>query len=63
MSIPTLVMGSRHDGGVDFTHAEDQARIIPGANLVDTRAPSHLFWLGPTSDSIAETISSFMSPD
>lgn len=46
VACPTLVTASRHDGGVSFAHAEDFARILPHADLVEVPSPSHLFWIG-----------------
>jgi pimeloyl-ACP methyl ester carboxylesterase len=57
----TLVTASRHDGGVAFAHAEDFMRTIADARLVDTGAPSHLFWLGPARHAVLEAIRDFMS--
>lgn len=54
--IPTLVLASRHDGGVRFAHAESDAATIPGARLVDSGAPSHLFWLGSARATIRNAI-------
>jgi pimeloyl-ACP methyl ester carboxylesterase len=57
----TLVTASRHDRGVAFAHAEDFARRIPDARLVDTGAPSHLFWLGPARHAVSEAIRDFLT--
>ncbi|WP_028047894.1 hypothetical protein [Cellulomonas sp. URHE0023] len=37
---------SRDDAGVAFRHAEDLAKTIAMATLVELDAPSHLFWIG-----------------
>jgi pimeloyl-ACP methyl ester carboxylesterase len=62
-SVPcvTLITASRHDGGVAFAHAEDFARIIRHARLVDTGAQSHFFWLGAARRTILDTIRDFMA--
>ena len=57
----TLVTASRDDRGVAFAHAEDFARKIPDARLVDTGAPSHVFWLGPARHAISEAIRDFLT--
>ena len=57
---PTLVTASRHDGGVSFAHAEDFARVIPGADLVELTSPSHLFWIGPERAQLALILDSFI---
>ena len=60
VACPTLVTASRHDGGVAFSHAEDLASTIPGAQLVETDAPSHFFWLGPSRRRILEAVAGFL---
>lgn len=57
---PTLVTASRNDGGVSFAHAEDFARVIPGADLVELSSPSHLFWLGSQRAQLISTLQSFI---
>ncbi len=57
---PTLVTGSRHDGGVSFVHAEDFADLIVGATLVELESPSHLFWIGPHKPTLVSIIGSFL---
>ena len=57
---PTLVTASRNDGGVSFAHAEDFARVIPDADLVELSSPSHLFWLGSQRAQLMSTLHSFI---
>jgi pimeloyl-ACP methyl ester carboxylesterase len=57
---PTLVTGSRHDRGVAFAHAEDFARTIPGAVLLELDSPSHIFWIGPGSERLATIVGAFL---
>ena len=58
---PTLVTASRTDGGVAFAHAEDLARTITNARLVETDATSHFYWLGPSRRVVSDSIDAFMS--
>jgi len=58
---PTLVTASRHDGGVRFEHAEDFARSIPRAELFETNAASHFYWLGPSRPALSQAIHDFIS--
>ena len=58
---PTLVTASRHDGGVRFAHAEDFQRTIPKARLFETKAQSHLYWLGPERPNLVTAIQAFMT--
>ena len=57
---PTLVTASRDDAGVAFTHAEDFARTIPAATLVELDAPSHLFWMGPARAQVERAVRAFL---
>jgi hypothetical protein len=45
---------------VAFAHAEDLARTIPHAALVETDAPSHFFWLGPPRRRVLEAVVRFL---
>jgi len=58
---PTLITGSRHDGGVAFAHAEDFAAMIPGARLVELDSPTHLFWIGPQAAAVRRTVQTFLT--
>jgi pimeloyl-ACP methyl ester carboxylesterase len=60
---PTLVIGTRHDGGVPFAHAQSLAAAIGHAELVESHADSHLIWLGPDWPTIAATIRAFLAID
>jgi pimeloyl-ACP methyl ester carboxylesterase len=57
----TLVTASRDDGGVAFAHAEDFLRTVADARLVETGAPSHLFWLGAARHVVLDAIGDFMA--
>lgn len=59
LTCPTLVTASRHDGGVRFEHAEDFVRSIPRAQLFETDATSHFYWLGPSRPALAQAIHDF----
>jgi pimeloyl-ACP methyl ester carboxylesterase len=59
VSCPTLVTASRYDGGVRFAHAEDFVRLIRTAELFETGAPSHFYWLGPSRAAISQAIDHF----
>ena len=56
---PTLVTASRHDGGVRFEHAEDFVRSISKAQLLETNAASHFYWLGPSRPVLSQAIHDF----
>jgi len=57
---PTLVTGSRRDGGVSFAHAESLAELIPDAVLVELDSPSHLYWIGSGRESLTSAVTSFI---
>jgi pimeloyl-ACP methyl ester carboxylesterase len=61
VTCPTLITGSRHDGGVAFTHAEDFAATIPNARLVELDSPTHLFWIGPHAETASQAVQDFLS--
>jgi len=56
----TLITASRSDGGVAFAHAEDFARTIPDAELVELDSPTHLFWIGPQRATLLSLLGSFI---
>jgi len=60
---PTLVIATRTDRGVPFTHAQSLASTIRHAELVESRAHSHFVWLGPDWPAIAERIRVFLDID
>jgi pimeloyl-ACP methyl ester carboxylesterase len=60
---PTLVIATRKDGGVPFTHAQSLAAAIRHAELVESTADSHFIWFGPDWPTIAETIRLFLTTD
>lgn len=58
---PTLVIATRTDGGVPFAHAQSLAAAIPHAELVESRADSHLVWFGADWPEIAPKIRAFLA--
>ncbi|MER6004516.1 alpha/beta hydrolase [Nonomuraea angiospora] len=61
VSQPTLVIATRNDRSVPFAHAESLAAAMPNAELVDTRADSHMIWFGPDYPRIAAKIRDFLA--
>nr|WP_055501210.1 alpha/beta hydrolase [Nonomuraea pusilla] len=57
---PALVIASRRDRSVSFAHAESLAAAMPNAELVDSRADSHMIWFGPDYPRIAAKIRDFL---
>jgi pimeloyl-ACP methyl ester carboxylesterase len=62
VACPTLVTASHFDAGVAWAHAEDYLATIPNARLVEIRAASHLFWIGPTKPQLISTLRQFLVP-
>lgn len=60
---PSLVIATRTDGGVPFAHAQSLASTIRHAELVESRAHSHLVWLGADWPAIAGRIRMFLDTD
>ncbi|GAA3452496.1 hypothetical protein [Dactylosporangium matsuzakiense] len=62
---PALVVASRTDGGVPFTHAQALAAALPAAQLVESRAAGQFVWHSPDWPGIAERIIAFIrvAPD
>ncbi|WP_329084046.1 MULTISPECIES: alpha/beta fold hydrolase [unclassified Streptosporangium] len=58
-----LVIATRHDRSVPFAHAESLASVLPNAELVDSRADSHMIWFGPDYPRIATKIREFLATD
>ncbi|MFE0147868.1 alpha/beta fold hydrolase [Nonomuraea sp. NPDC059007] len=59
---PVLVIATRHDRSVAFAHAESLASVLPNAELVESRADSHMIWFGPDYPRIATKIGEFLTP-
>ncbi|MGH8999583.1 MAG: alpha/beta fold hydrolase [Acidimicrobiia bacterium] len=60
---PALVIATRKDGGVPFTHAESLAATIRHAQLVESQADTHFIWFGDDWPTIAQTIRAFLDTD
>ncbi|MEV8631582.1 alpha/beta hydrolase [Streptosporangium sp. NPDC051023] len=62
VSQSALVIATRHDRSVPFAHAESLASVLPNAELVDSRADSHMIWFSPDYPRIATKIREFLAP-
>jgi pimeloyl-ACP methyl ester carboxylesterase len=60
ITVPTLVVASRKDGSVAFTHAESLVAGVPHAELVASEADTHFVWFGSDSAQIAKRTSTFL---
>jgi pimeloyl-ACP methyl ester carboxylesterase len=61
VAAPTLVTASRYDGGVSFRHARNFAENIEHAQLYETTAPTHFYWIGEARADIADTVERFLA--
>ncbi|MFC4016048.1 alpha/beta fold hydrolase [Nonomuraea purpurea] len=61
VSQPALVIATRHDRSVPFAHAESLAATMPNAELVGSRADSHMIWFSPDYPRIAAKIRDFLA--
>ncbi|WP_433519393.1 alpha/beta fold hydrolase [Nonomuraea sp. CA-143628] len=60
---PALVIASRQDRSVPFAHAESLAAAMPHAELVESRADSHMIWFGADYPRVAARIGAFLTTD
>ncbi|GAA4206397.1 alpha/beta hydrolase [Streptosporangium oxazolinicum] len=58
---PALVIATRTDRSVPFTHAESLAATIHRAELVESRADGHMIWFAPDYPAITEKIRGFLT--
>ncbi len=58
---PALVIASRTDRSVPFTHAESLTATIPRAELAESRADGHMIWFAPDYPAIAAKIKDFLA--
>lgn len=58
---PTLVVASRADAGVPYRHGQSLAAAIDRAELLESHAASHLFWLDPDYPRITAKIKDFLA--
>ena len=60
ISQPTLVVHSREDATVPFSHAEWSLENIPHAELYETGCTGHCFWVGPDFPRISQRLIAFL---
>ncbi len=58
---PTLVVHSREDRSVPFTHAEWSLQHIPRAELCEAGGTGHFFWVGPDAPRIGHKVAEFLT--
>jgi pimeloyl-ACP methyl ester carboxylesterase len=60
VSQPTLVVHSREDRSVPFSHAEWSLEHIPQAELCESGFTGHFFWIGPDFQGISRRMAEFL---
>jgi len=60
---PTLVIHSREDKSVPFSHAEWSLEHIPQAELCEGGFTGHFFWVGPDFQAISRRLVTFLRAD
>ncbi|WP_091669641.1 alpha/beta hydrolase family protein [Amycolatopsis marina] len=58
---PTLIIATRSDGAVPFAHAQSLLATLPNAELVESRADTHLIWFGRDYPEITDRIHAFLA--
>ena len=60
INLPTLVIHSREDNSVPFSHAEWSLKNIPRAELCESGFTGHFFWVGPDFERISQRMIKFL---
>ena len=56
VQMPTLVIHSREDKSVPFSHAEWSLTHIPNVELYESGITGHFYWVGPDSQRISQKL-------
>ena len=57
---PTLVIHSREDKSVPFSHAEWSLVHIPNAKLYESGVTGHFYWVGPDYPRVSQQLTAFL---
>jgi pimeloyl-ACP methyl ester carboxylesterase len=58
--VPTLVIHSREDRSVPFSHAEWSLAHIPQAELCEGGFTGHFYWIGPDYQRVSQRLVAFL---
>jgi len=61
VKLPALVIHSREDKSVPFTHAEWSLANIPHAELCESGVTGHFYWVGPDCQRVSQQLTTFLS--
>ena len=57
---PTLVIHSREDESVPFSHAEWSLAHIPNSKLCESGLTGHFYWVGPDYQRVSQELVTFL---
>jgi pimeloyl-ACP methyl ester carboxylesterase len=60
---PTLLIHSREDNSVPFSHAEWSLEHIPQAELCESGCTGHFFWVGPDYARVSQRLVGFLGEE
>jgi pimeloyl-ACP methyl ester carboxylesterase len=60
VQMPTLIVHSREDKSVPFSHAEWSLAHIPNAQLCESGITGHFYWVGPDARRISQELVTFL---
>jgi pimeloyl-ACP methyl ester carboxylesterase len=60
IQLPTLVIHSREDKSVPFSHAEWALAHIPSAELCESGITGHFYWVGPDTQRVSQQLTTFL---
>ena len=63
VQVPTLVIHSREDKSVPFSHAEWSLAHIPHAELCESGFTGHFYWVGPDYQRVSQQLVAFLRAD
>ncbi len=63
VSMPVMVVHSREDKSVPFSHAEWSLQHLPQAILCESGCTGHFIWVGPDYQDISEQMAAFLHND
>lgn len=63
VSVPTLVIHSREDASIPFSHAEWSLQHILNAELCEGGFTGHFYWIGPDYRGICQRLVAFLRSD
>jgi pimeloyl-ACP methyl ester carboxylesterase len=60
VQVPTLVIHSREDKSVPFSHAEWTLAHISHAELCESGVTGHFYWVGPDTQKVCQQLTTFL---